>query len=74
MTKAESSIQENKAHKILNTTDVKGGMIVHLGCGDGKLTAALYANDSYLVHGLDEDVKDIDQARKYIESLGASCY
>jgi outer membrane protein assembly factor BamB len=70
MTKAESSIQENKAHKILNTTDVKGGMIVHLGCGDGKLTAALYANDSYLVHGLDEDVKDIDQARKYIESLG----
>ena len=71
-TKAEDSIQEKEARRILNATDTKGGMIVHIGCGGGKLTAALRANESYLVHGLDEDAKDIDQARKYIGSLGLS--
>ncbi|NIP53074.1 MAG: PQQ-binding-like beta-propeller repeat protein [Phycisphaerae bacterium] len=72
MTMAENSIQEKEAHKILNTTGFKGGLIVHLGCGDGKLTVALLANDSCLVHGLGEDARDVDQARKYIESLGLS--
>jgi len=43
------------ARKILSETGVKGGLVVHLGCGDGKLTAALRANDSYLVQGLDAD-------------------
>lgn len=37
---------------ILKVTDVKGGLIVHVGCGDGKLTAALHASDAYLVHPL----------------------
>ena len=41
------------AQKILESTGVRGGLVVHLGCGDGKLTAALRANDSYLVQGLD---------------------
>ncbi len=58
------------ARKILDATGVQGGLIVQLGCGDGKLTAALRANDSYLVHGLDTDAKNIAQARKYIASLG----
>ena len=33
----------------------RGGLVVHLGCGDGKLTAALRTGDAYLVHGLDVD-------------------
>jgi outer membrane protein assembly factor BamB len=49
---------------------VKGGLIVHLGCGDGKLTAALCANDSFIVHGLDIDAKNVDAARRHIQSLG----
>ena len=28
-----------QAKRILDATGVKGGIIVHLGCGDGKLTA-----------------------------------
>jgi outer membrane protein assembly factor BamB len=56
----------------MDATGINGGLIVHLGCGNGKLTAALRVNDSYLVHGLDKDTKDIDQARKYIQSLGLS--
>jgi len=46
---------------------IKGGLVVHVGCGDGKLTAALRANDGFIVHGLD---KDVTAARKHIQSLG----
>jgi len=58
------------AQKILNTAAVKGGLVVHLGCGDGKLTAALHVDDRYLVHGLDEDPKNVQQAREHVRSLG----
>ena len=44
-----------QAQKILKDTGITGGVIVHLGCGDGQLTAALRAGDSFLVHGLDAD-------------------
>ena len=50
------------AGRILEATGVEGGLIVHLGCGDGELTAALCANDSYIVHGLDRDPENIDPA------------
>ncbi|NOZ20746.1 MAG: PQQ-binding-like beta-propeller repeat protein [Planctomycetes bacterium] len=58
------------AAQILKTTGVKGGLIVHVGCGDGTLTAALHASDSTLVHGLDTDAGNIEKARKHIRSLG----
>jgi len=61
---------ERKAKQILDASGVKGGLVVHIGCGDGKLTVALRANDSYLVHGLDRDTKNIEQAREYIRSIG----
>jgi len=61
---------EPNATDILETTGIKGGLIVHIGCGDGTLTAALHANDSYLVHGLDSDPCNIEQARAYIKSQG----
>jgi len=58
------------AEEILNATGVKGGLIVHVGCGDGKLTAALRANDSYLVHGLGADAANVEKARAHIRSVG----
>ncbi len=39
------------ARDILTGSGVKGGLIVHLGCGEGSFTAALRVNDRYLVHG-----------------------
>ena len=63
---AEPQIQ---AEQILKAASVKGGLVVHIGCGDGKLTAALRANDSYLVHGLDADAKNVEKAREHIRSL-----
>ena len=61
---------DQPAKQILQTSNVKGGLVVHLGCGDGKLTAALRANDSYLVHGLDADAANVGKARTHIQSLG----
>jgi len=68
VTQAEPAGQE--AEQILKATGVKGGLIVHVGCGDGKLTAALHLNDSYLVHGLDADPASIEKAREHIHSRG----
>ena len=65
----DSSPEVEQAQQILDASGVKGGLIVHVNCGDGKLTATLRANDSYLVHGLDADAKNIEQARKHIQSL-----
>jgi len=60
---------EQKAEDILDATGVKGGVVVHIGCGDGRLTAALCANDSYIVQGLDKDTENIKKAREHIQSL-----
>jgi len=57
------------ARQMLRSTGVRGGLVVHLDCGDGKLTAALRADESYLVHGLDTDAENVHQARNYIQSL-----
>ena len=61
---------EKQARQILEATGGKGGLIVHLGCGDGRLTTALCANDGYLVHGLDGDDKNVGLARSHVQSRG----
>lgn len=48
----------------LQTSGVKGGLVVHLGCDDGELTAALKPNDAYTVHALDTDADMVRQARE----------
>ena len=60
----------SEAEPILQATGVKGGLVVHLSCGDGRLTAALRASDAYLVHGLDADAKNVEAAHRNIQSLG----
>jgi len=59
-----------EAARILADTGVRGGLVVHLGCGDGRLTAALRAGDAYVVHGLDADPKNVEAAREHIRSKG----
>jgi len=67
---ANGSDAETIAKEIFDITDVKGGIVVHLGCGNGKLTAALHPNDSYTIHGLDADPAKVAEARKYIHEKG----
>lgn len=66
----DASPEGELAKQILEGARVKGGLIIHIGCGDGRLTAALRANDRYLVHGLDTEAENIEKARRYIQSLG----
>ena len=61
---------DSTAKQILDSAGVQGGLIVHLGCGDGRLTAALRVDDRYLVHGLEADATLLAAARKHIQSLG----
>lgn len=65
---AESA--QKKAREILQQGGIQGGLIVHLGCGNGTVTAALGADDCYVAQGLDVDVRKVEKARKNIQSMG----
>ena len=47
---------------------MRGGLIIHLNCGEGGLTEALRVSDSYLVHGLDPEIENVQTARQNILS------
>ncbi len=61
---------EATAERVLQASGVQGGLVVHLGCGDGRLTTALRAGEQYLVHGLDRSAASVQQARRHVDSLG----
>jgi outer membrane protein assembly factor BamB len=67
---AQPQDQRQKAVQILDGSGFKGGLIVHVGCGDGKLTAALRLRDNDLVHGLDTNAETVETAQDYIRSCG----
>ena len=58
------------ADELLRESGITGGIALHVGCGGGKLTAALHTSDRLLVHGLDTDPADVAKARTHIDSLG----
>ena len=51
---AEFTSAQEEAASILSK-DVRGGLVVHVGCGNGKFSATLRASNRCLVHGLDAD-------------------
>jgi outer membrane protein assembly factor BamB len=63
-----SGTPADQAQNIIRKSGVKGGLIVHLDCGDGILTEALQINKSYLVQGLDRAIENVQKARQYILS------
>ncbi len=69
-TGAATTTHQEQARGILNATGIKGGFVVHLHCGEARLTTAFHVNDSYLVRGLDTDKEQIRKARMYIRSKG----
>lgn len=58
------------AADILSQSGIKGGFVVHVGCGDGKLTAALKASDSYQVQGLTQDAASVPAVREAVRAAG----
>jgi len=59
-----------KANRILNKTGIDGGLVVHVGATDGKLTTALHANDQYRVHGIARSMESVKESRNYIREQG----
>ncbi len=43
---------------------LRGGVMVHVGCDDGVITAGLIQNNEFMVQGLDKDRGRIDAARQ----------
>jgi len=60
----------DRAEEILDIAGVRGGLVVHIGCDEGKLTAALRADDRWVVHGLDVDEDKVAAACEYVKSKG----
>ncbi len=56
--------------RLLRQSGIQGGVVVHLGCGDGTLTEQLAAGRQYVVHGLDTDAAHVDAARKRLLAAG----
>ena len=66
----ESALPAETGQAILSGIDRNGGLVVHLGCGDGKLTADLCGDGRFLVQGLDADPDNVAAARRHVRSRG----
>ncbi len=61
---------QETAEQILSVSGVQGGLVVHVGSGDGRLTAALRPHDRFLVHGLDTCPDRVSEARGWLHEEG----
>jgi outer membrane protein assembly factor BamB len=55
--------------EILKSTGITGGVIVHVGCGDGSLAAGL-VGPGFVVQGLDIDAADVEKTRAALKAKG----
>ena len=67
-----SSAFADEASDILAQSGVKGGIVVHVGCGDGAVTQKLRANEAYQVQGLTQEAGKVPAIRDAIYKAGVS--
>jgi len=60
----------DEAEQIASLAGFRGGLVIHVGCGDGRLTAALRLADNCVVQGLEADVRVVERARAAIRATG----
>ncbi|MHC4087308.1 MAG: class I SAM-dependent methyltransferase, partial [Planctomycetota bacterium] len=63
------SFSEQSVQEIVDASGFEGGLIVHVGCGDGEITAEFY-REGRLVLGLDADPKNVAKARAHFLEKG----
>jgi outer membrane protein assembly factor BamB len=63
-------VSASEATTLIEQSGIKGGLVVHVGLSDGKLTAALRANSRYQVHGIDRDIQKVEAARSALQKMG----
>ncbi|MCK5172337.1 MAG: hypothetical protein KAR47_03045, partial [Planctomycetes bacterium] len=64
------TVRARTAREIINTSGFTGGLVVHVGPGDGAFTSELFANDRCVVQGLYSDGDLVGAARKKIAKQG----
>jgi len=67
-----STLRADDASDVLAQSGVKGGIVVHVGCGDAATTQKLRANDSYQVQGLTKEADKVPALRDSIYKAGVS--
>ncbi|HUV63216.1 MAG TPA: PQQ-binding-like beta-propeller repeat protein, partial [Sedimentisphaerales bacterium] len=60
----------DRAKSIAEQAGVMGGLIVHVGCGDGVLTAALSMDGRCVVQGLARDAAGVARAGEKVRAVG----
>lgn len=63
---ADSEDAKRQAETIFARSGIDRGIVVHVGCGDGRLTAALSRGGSNVVHGLTRQSSQLSAARQYL--------
>ena len=58
------------AREILDAAGFQGGLVVHVGCGRGEITAALHGASGCLVEGLGTSAENVAAAREAIQAKG----
>lgn len=69
-TKGDLPKAADDAKQLLDLAGVRGGLAVHVGCGDGRLIASLAAIENLAVEGLDADTARVVRAREHLAALG----
>ncbi len=64
------STSAEDATELIELAQVKGGLVVHLGCSEGARTAALRIDERYMVHGLDTNPRQVAVARAGLVEQG----
>jgi outer membrane protein assembly factor BamB len=52
----------------LDDPGVYGGLVVHVGCGDGEFIVALSERETYLIQGLDSEPENVLAARERLQT------
>jgi len=65
---AQQESVETTADQIAELSGVRGGVIVHCGCGDARLTTALGRDASCIVQGLSRDAEQVKKSREWLRS------
>jgi len=63
-------LEAQAARQLIEKSGIKGGLVLHVGCGSGAKTMEMRVSESYLVHGLDTDPEKVAEARKRIRDAG----
>jgi len=66
---AGSVVRADVADQV-RTSGVEGGIVVHVGCGDGRETLKARLDERFVVQGLDVECENVREARRNILAAG----